>query len=180
MMHTASNNPGLGPLVRFYLGTEPDSSGRFIGDIRKWNHERLERTHDYIQWLFPTRNRSQFNSSAPTLDEEQIRDFQYDDRLQAELIASFQQMLDFYGFILRKDEGCLSVERSPSWEVQLKNWLTPQNHNFLRITRILTSMRILGLAGHSRALLAALEALDKEFPDVIGNRTVGFWRSATG
>ena len=72
MMHTASNNPGLGPLVRFYLGTEPDSSGRFIGDIRKWNHERLERTHDYIQWLFPTRNRSQFNSSAPTLDEEQI------------------------------------------------------------------------------------------------------------
>ena len=44
MMHTASNNPGSGPLVRFYLGTEPDSSGRFIGDIRKWNHERLERT----------------------------------------------------------------------------------------------------------------------------------------
>ncbi len=45
MMHTASNNPGSGPLVRFYLGTEPDSSGRLISDIRKWNHERLERMH---------------------------------------------------------------------------------------------------------------------------------------
>lgn len=180
MINTGSNNRGSGPLVRFYLGAEPDSSGRFIGDIRKWGHERLEGTHDYIQWLFPTRNRSRFNSSAPTLDEDQIRDFQYDERLQAELIASFKQMLDFYGFILREDDGCLSVERSPSCEARLENWLTPENHNFLRITRILTSMRILGLAGHARAFLAALEALDKEHPDIIGNRTVGFWRSATG
>ena len=179
MMHTAANTPGSGPLVRFYRGAEPDSSGRLIGDIRKWDHDRLERTHDYIQWLFPTRNRSRFNSSAPTLDEEQIRDFQHDEGLQAELIASFKQMLDFYGFILREDEGCLSVEHSPSWEARLQNWLTPQNHNFLRITRILTSMRILGLAGHSRALLAALEALYKEYPDVIGSRTIGFWRSAS-
>ena len=179
-MHTASNNPGSGPLVRFYLGTERDSSGRFIGDIRQWDYEQLERTHDYIQWLFPTRNRSRFNSSAPTLDEEQIRDFQYDDRLQAELIACFKQMLDFYGFILREDNGCLSVERSPDWEARRGNWLTPENHNFLRITRILTSMRILWLGGHSRALLVAIEAIYKDYPDVIGNRTIGFWRSATG
>jgi hypothetical protein len=179
-MHTASNNPGSGPLVRFYRGAEPDSSGRFIGDIRKWDYERLEHTHDYIQWLFPTRNRSRYNSSAPTLDEEQIRDFHYDDRLQAEMIASFKQMLDFYGFILREDNGCLSVERSPNWETRRGNWLTPENHNFLRITRILTSMRILGLGGHSRALLVALEALYKDYPGVIGNRTIGFWRSAAG
>ena len=180
MMHTAANNPGSGPLVRFYRGAEPDSSGRFIGGIRKWDNDQLERTHDYIQWLFPTRNRSRFNSSAPTLDEEQIRDFQQTERLQAGLIASFRQMLDFYGFILREDDGCLSVERSPSCQARLQNWLTPENHNFLRITRILTSMRILGLAGHSRALLAALEALDKEYPHIIGNRTIGFWRSAAG
>ncbi len=94
MMHTACNNPGSGPLVRLYLGTEADSSGRFIGDIRKWDHERLDRTNDYIQRLFPTRNRSSFNSSAPTLDEEQIRDFQCGDRVQAELIASFQALYE--------------------------------------------------------------------------------------
>ena len=179
-MDTVSKSCGSGPLVRFYLGAEPDSSGRFIGDIRKWDHERLERTHDYIQWLFPSRNRSRFNSHAPTLDEEQIGDFQTDERLQAELIASFKQMLDFYGFMFREDDGCLSVERSPNWEARLENWLTPENHNFLRITRILTSLRTLGLVRHARALLAALEAVYKEYPDFIGNRTVGFWRSATG
>ena len=34
-MDAASQKIGSGPLFWFYLGVEPDSSGRFIGDIRK-------------------------------------------------------------------------------------------------------------------------------------------------
>ncbi len=177
-METASSQLGSGPLVRFYLGMVGDSSGRFLAEIREWNYDRLEYTHDYVQWLFPTRSRSQFNSSAPTLDEEQIRDFRYSERLQAELHASFRQMLDFYGFCLREGEGQMTIERSPGWKARFENWMTPENHNFLRITRIMTSLRTLGLATQVRALLTALELVYEKHPNVIGDRAIGFWRSA--
>jgi Opioid growth factor receptor (OGFr) conserved region len=40
-------------LVSFYAGLAPDNQGRFLKEIQNWSDERLERTHDYIQWLFP-------------------------------------------------------------------------------------------------------------------------------
>ena len=46
-----SNNQDI--LILFYLGLSPDAQGRKIEDIWQWKHDRLEYTHDYIQWLFP-------------------------------------------------------------------------------------------------------------------------------
>lgn len=172
------NESASGPLVQFYRGQQADSAGRWLRDIRAWDATRLEHIHDYIQWLFPTRGRSQFNRDAPTLDEDQIREFRYDERLQAELTRSWVQMLAFYGFVCRDDAGRLVVERSADWETRRANWLNPGNHNFLRITRILTCLRTLGLKGHAQAFLEALEAVHQESPGVIGDRTLGFWRSA--
>ena len=168
------------PLVDFYRGERPDSAGRWLREIRSWGPDRLEHTHDYIQWLFPARSRSQFNASAPTLDEEQIRDFRADERLQAELILSFHQMLAFYGFAPGERDGAVTVERSPDWAERSRAWLSPGNHNFLRITRILTCLRVLGLRDHAQAFRTALEDLYRESPEVIGSRTVEFWRSAAG
>src|SRR5262245_25032496 len=143
-------------LVKFYRGEHPDSSGRWLREIRSWGYDRLERTHDYIQWLFPMRSRSQFNPDAPTLNEALIREFRHDERLRGELALSFRQMLAFYGFLLREGEGGMSVERSSEWSARSRNWLAPGNHNFLRITRILTSLRILGLSDEADAFLVAL------------------------
>jgi hypothetical protein len=166
------------PLIQFYSGGGRNSSGRLLSDIRAWNHDRLEHTHDYIQWLFPTRQPSQFNPSAPILDEEEIRHFLGSHQLQTELIASAKQMLDFYGLGLRDVEGEPIVERTAEWNRRLRIWLTPGNHNFLRITRILTSLRLLGLAPLAVALLAALESIYEEHSAVIGERTIQFWRAA--
>ncbi|HEX8915365.1 MAG TPA: opioid growth factor receptor-related protein, partial [Humisphaera sp.] len=82
------------------------------------------------------------------------------------------------GFALREDGGRPVVERSAAWDERRRNWLTPGNHNLLRLTRILDSLRTLGLGPHADALLAALEGVYAEHAGVIGPRTVGFWRSA--
>jgi hypothetical protein len=59
------------------------------------------------------------------------------------------------------------------------NWLTPANHNFLRLTRIMKSMTLLGLRSCAQALLACLEQLYRgEAGKTIGSRTMRYWRDA--
>jgi hypothetical protein len=48
-------------LINFYLGNECDHRGRNIIAIWQWNNEQLETVHDYIQWLFPLKEKSAFN-----------------------------------------------------------------------------------------------------------------------
>ena len=54
---------------------------------------------------------------------------------------SFERMLDFYG--LEYTDG--QVRETIYFKESLKRWCTPKNHNFLRITRILKSLKLFGL-----------------------------------
>ena len=154
-------------IVAFYSGYRADSAGRTLDEIWGWNHERLEGVHDYIQWLFPLRTRSQFNPDAPVLDDSQIRAFQKNTELQCGLLKSLDVMLEFYGFT--RKEGRIS--QSDSWPDRSRNWLTPGNHNFLGITRILTSLSTLGLEEHAAAFFEALKETytSAGYTDVIGH-----------
>ena len=67
-----------------------------------------------------------------------------------------------------------SICLAAAWE-QRKGWLTPHNHNYLRITRILTSLGLLGLEDYARAFLAALAGVYAEYGSRIGPRTWEFW-----
>ena len=61
---------------------------------------------------------------------------------------------------------------------QSTNWLTQNNHNFLRITRILKSLRILGKNQEAQAFLVALKAVYAEEKDKIGRTTLHYWTRA--
>lgn len=166
------------PLVRFYRGEAADGAGRFLREIRGWDAAQLERVHDYIQWLFPLRTYSQFNPDAPVLADEVVALFRADDRLRGELVASCEQMLAFYGFICDEGSGHPVISPSPDAPARQRNWLTPGNHNLLRITRILTCLSTLGLRPRAEAFLAALEKIYRQRAAVIGGRTISFWRQA--
>src|SRR5215831_12128024 len=85
-------------LVKFYLGKEPDHKRRWIDQIWEWDHDQLEQTHDYIQWLFPLKEKSGFNPTAPALTDEVILAFKSRDELKNRLLRSLDVMLAFYGF----------------------------------------------------------------------------------
>lgn len=87
-------------------------------------------------------------------------------------------MLSFYGFQAIEQEDVVTIERGPKWRERVPVWLSPGNHNHLRITRILACLRCLGLGEYSRPFLETLEATRVAFPGVISDRTVEFWRSA--
>lgn len=161
-------------LLRFYTGEGTDDRGRTIEDIWGYSTDRLESVHDYIQWLFPLTDRSAFNPDAPLLDDETIARFRRDEVLRKNLERSLRVMLDFYGLAIAGHE----ILRVPSFGERSRNWLTPGNHNFLRLTRMLKSLSVLGLEDRAKQLLQALEDIDGKTPGIIGERTLEFWKRA--
>ena len=152
----------MSPLVRFYAGDAPDARGRWLADIQGWDDARLEAVHDYIQWLFPLPEPSGFNPAAPLLTAEDSAAFHREPALRAALLASWQRMRRFYGL-----------------PVGAARWLTPGNHNMLRLTRILRCLHLLGLQGDADALLRDLEALYAGgHARAIGPVTLEHWQRA--
>ena len=48
-----------------------DSDGRTRLQILKQSDQWLEETHDYVQWLFPTDEKSLFNADAPIISQSE-------------------------------------------------------------------------------------------------------------
>ncbi len=168
----------MDPLLSFYRRQSTDDRGRTLDQVRALDVRELERVHDYIQWLFPLPEPSGANPMAPTLTPEAIAAFRSDATLQRELLASFALMLTFYGF--RVAHGTTRIERAPNASNRIAEWLRPGNHNFLRLTRIMRSLNVLGLAEYARSFLGQLEQLYSEHPQIVGDRTIGYWRRAAG
>lgn len=165
-------------LVEFYRGYGHDHRGRTLSDILAFDFDELEFHHDYIQWLFPLPEPSGANPSAPLLSREDIAAFESDGALQRALLNSFQRMLQFYGLRLVDDGAAVEVRRSSEFHERSRVWLTGGNHNFLRISRMLRSLSLLGLAGHAHAFLNCLEGVYAERSRNIGTITMGYWRRA--
>src|SRR4051812_6039088 len=164
-------------LVEFYSGRGTDFAGRGIDDIWRMSLDELEYNHDYIQWLFPLRKRSGVQPNVPVLDDVTIRAFATGE-LHARLARSAAVMAAFYGFEIVGEGAAVAVRRSSRFEERRRDWLTRGNHNFLRLTRIMKSLAILGHEDLARAWLRALLSVYDEYADVIGPVTVGYWRDA--
>ena len=166
------------PLVAFYRGEGRDHRGRLLSHIRQYAFDDLERHHDYIQWLFPLPEPSGANASAPLLSQEDIASFEREELLRDTLLRSFELMLQFYGLALDVHGDDADIRRTSSFAERRQVWLTSGNHNFLRISRILRSVSLLGLRSHAAALLKCLEGIYAEDPHTIGATTMGYWRRA--
>jgi len=165
-------------IVSFYRGEQPDNEGRMIDQIWNWNPCRLESVHDYIQWLFPLQQPSQFNSHAPTLSAADIQAFQESDGLKGRLKRSLFIMLDFYGLQCQENGMEILIKPGENFGDRQINWLHSGNHNHLRLTRILTSLNLLGMKHYAKALLQCLTQLRQQYPEKISDRTYQFWQQA--
>jgi len=166
----------LNPILAFYFGSHPDSEGRRLAEILRQDDLWLEQTHDYIQWLFPLAEPSRVVPDTPILDSLTIKQFLSDQLLQDHLRASFHRMLAFLG--LRFDGT--SVGKAGNWSERKSEWFTEPTHNLLRITRMLKSLRLLGLQREAQAFYAGLTALIATEPDcAVPEITQSFWLEAS-
>jgi hypothetical protein len=91
-------------------------------------------------------------------------------------------MLALYGLGLTTTAGGEpQIARSGNWGLRRGVWLTPRNHNHLRLTRILACLYLLGLPGHAKALFQVLDELARgDGGGVISEAAHAYWRSAAG
>lgn len=164
------------PVLRFYEGG-PDHRGRTLAEILAKDDAWLERTHDYIQWVFPLPERSPYNPNAPVLLASDRAAFRAAPALRHRLLDGFGRMLAFYGFEMTTDrQDRCGITRLPS--PGRAHWITPHDHNFLRISRILRSLHLLGCPQPASAFLAVLEPLAEAAGDIVGVVTLSHWRAA--
>jgi Opioid growth factor receptor (OGFr) conserved region len=160
-------------IIAFFEGAAPDDRGRSLDDVLRFDDEALETTHDFIQWLFPLRERSGANPSAPRLDDEAVAAFVGRPELREAQRRALERMLAFYG--LRRADDRIGPAAN---FVERSQWLTPGNHNHLRLTRMLTSLRTLGLEPEARALLECLLVIAASQQHAISEATLRYWREA--
>lgn len=166
------------PILRFYRHQGPDHAGRMLAEIWHWPHASLEAHHDFIQWLFPLDAPSGANPQAPVLTEDDIAQYRHDPMLRMYLRRSFEKLLDFYGFGVINSGGQARVIAASNAVVRQQVWITPGNHNYLRLTRMVKSLRLLGEAELADALRAGLEQVAEQHKETIGEETVRYWREA--
>ncbi|WP_167836920.1 opioid growth factor receptor-related protein [Leptospira ryugenii] len=165
-------------IIEFYSLRIPDNRNRLLIDIWKQNNHWLEVTHDYIQWLFPLKEKSQFNENAPILKNEDIAEFSNNEFLKENLKKSFLVLLRFYGLRLREENRLFLTEYDESFQIRKNVWLTPGNHNHLRITRILKSLSLLALNDYAKSFFLCLEDIYKADKQKISKITFSFWKEA--
>jgi hypothetical protein len=167
-------------ILRFYSSEGNDDRGRSLAEIQAWPDDLLESVHDFVQWMFPLRERSAFNPDAPVLDDNAIRQFRSSPKLRANLRLSFNRMLRFYGFEVGYNPD-IRIVRTPTFQETAREWMSPFNHNYLRITRILKSLSLLGLEEEACTFLQCLSEVYEAQSDrlrLIPPETLRYWKAA--
>ena len=110
-------------IIGFLEGKVPDHRGRTLSMLLQQTDYQAETTHDYIQWLFPLDEPSRSVNGSPILTALDIHEIKESSLAQGNLAKSASWFLGF-------------LERS-------NHWITKYNHNHLRITRVIKSLRLL-------------------------------------
>ena len=127
-------------------------------DILSFDDPAIEQVHDFIQWTFPLRERSGASPNAPVLTDEDVETIRESMAAQASLAAMTDRMAIFY--------------------YRNGHWLTASDHNHLRITRIIKSLRLLRGEKLADAFRTLILARVEEAGHPIGKPTLGFWARA--
>ena len=128
-------------LISFYRDKYPANGKKnyYFNDIvNNWTDYQLEKSHDFIQWLFPDETGG-VNSNAPKLTDKDIHVFKKDKKIRAKVISATIRMLLFYGYELQLGDR-LAPKRVKDIERKEHNDYIGlySKHNYRRITRIMT------------------------------------------
>ncbi len=110
-------------LFNFYTNKGETTEGFTFDEIIAWDNFWWDRSHKFIQWLFPLPEKSIFNPHAPLLDLETIAELERNEEFQ----NRFKDALYRYMVFLEEED-----------------WLQTNNHNLMRISRVIRSANILG------------------------------------
>ena len=143
---------------RFLICEEADFLGRNLQDIWDFSDEEIEQTHDFVQVVFPINKPSRAVSHGFYLDSEVlIEQIKNNPEAKKNILKSAKW---FFSFLARNTY-----------------WNQKYDHNQLRITRIIESLRLLVSNEEAdkfyRSVLKLIEEDNK-----VNLNTLVFWKNA--
>lgn len=126
-----------------------------------------EAHHDFIQWLFPNNEPSMVIASAPLVTRATRLMFINDTGLTNRLITAYERFLKHIGMAY-KNGKVIVVDQGRVYKRVIS-----RDHNQLRITRVLRSVRLLGQSQLADALYKTLLTFDG-----INEITLEYWKDA--
>ena len=120
------------PIMLFYGSDGKDHAGRTYEDILKFTNDKFDKCHDFVQWLFPLHEASRMTTAkVPIITEKEHEYFK-----KSELCKSMirKSMLRFSKFL---------IETGPDF------WCKDGDHNLMRITRVIRSLRLFDPEGEA-------------------------------
>ena len=147
-------------LLRFLEGSGPDGDGRFIDEVLAFDDTQIEHIHTFVQWLFPLDEPSRAQPHSPVLAEGEAELIRQSNLAQQNLLMATERMLAFY-----------SMNR---------HWLGRFDHNHLRISRIIASLRLLRGEFAAAMFLREIEALVEKGGNLVNPESRKYWRRALG
>jgi hypothetical protein len=132
-----------------------------------FNYFELESNHTYIQWLFPTNEPSNMVRFSPILEEEEAKIIIDDFSIILKIEKSFFKIVDFLGFELI-NQKLISKNGIPFW---LNGKF---NHNILRSTRIIKSLKLFKMDLYAKLFYEAIY----EYKNNVTFETINYWEEA--
>lgn len=145
-------------ILQFLEGKTENVHGKTISDIWAFNDSQIERDHNFIQWLFPTSTPSVSVPGSPILSVEEIEKIR-----ESELaIDNLHKSADWYFDFLERNTF----------------WIKPHDHNHLRITRVIQSIRLLSDPDDAAFFREQIIKLIGNKLSIIPAKTQKFWKEA--
>jgi hypothetical protein len=144
----------MSKLIDFLRG-EGTAEGRTVDEIVGMSDAALEVAHNWVQWAFPLQVASNFNPEAPLLTDDEIKIVRNDPVIQENFDRLCARFLEFLGLT---EDDCGVLEGPRFWDRHPFVWKS-FNHNYLRVTRFLESMRLFGRDYLSASVFECLRRL---------------------
>ena len=135
-----------------------DHAGRTHAFICDQSDEWIESTHDFIQWLFPIENERSRGASIPDLTDEEVEMIKESEEAQKSMLLSASRMRRFWS--------------------KNQHWVTEHDHNHLRITRCIKSLRLLVGDEEAQKMKIWLSSVLGPNAKLISSTSLNYWKNA--
>lgn len=115
----------MNPIIHFYNNENVHPSGHLFEDIiNGWSDKEWEDRHDFIQWIFPIKQKSAHNPSAPTMEYSEYAFLPW---------RNLERAIGRFITFLKNNESFMRGENT---------------HNDLRVTRMLQCATLTNMFNH--------------------------------
>tara|TARA_Y100000310_G_scaffold345019_1_gene461222 strand:+ start:8069 stop:8602 length:534 start_codon:yes stop_codon:yes gene_type:complete len=156
----------MSDITEFFKGGM-DFRGRTLLSMQMMDHAEMEACHDHIQWMFPLHEKSFHSKHDPILTGNDISELRNSEAAKFRMETSLTKFKSFLG---------IANDFTDEKKDRQRQWCQAGNHNLLRITRVIRSLRLFGLDKEAIDFHAKVTRIGSQ--NNLPDNTFDYWNDA--